>query len=169
MNKIIYLCSIAILAGCTTPAKITQAPISYSKARSFDTKSFKSDTSFVVRTLTKSSGSKAEITGVPCKFQGQGFSATFTSPAVVTAPNFGKKTPTTTLSCTYNEETVNSENKPFNLTTAQISARNQNAVAGHGLLGVLVASVATGIQKSRRDESKDVYAYRSKNVLFGAK
>jgi hypothetical protein len=169
MKKYLIVLSGIAVTACSTNAEITQAPIEYVKNGSFNSKAYVSDTSFEIRTFTKSSGSNKELIDVPCKFSGKGFQSRFNSPAYVTAPNFGTQTPIALLKCKYNEEEQAFTHEPYNQTIASIKQRNHQATANQGLIGALIGGIATGVQTSRRDPTKDVYAYRSKRITFGAK
>ncbi len=85
------------------------------------------------------------------------------------APDFGTQTPIALLKCKYNAEEQAFTQEPYNQTIASIKQRNQQATANQGLIGALIGGIATGIQTSRRDPTKDVYAYRSKRITFEAK
>ncbi|KIC11839.1 hypothetical protein RA19_04160 [Leisingera sp. ANG-M1] len=103
---------------------------------------------------------------MPCKLQGQGFNSAFTTPAVVIAPEIGAKAQVASVTCSYNEEAKTKVLEPYNKTVADINANANAAAVNHGLLGALVGSIAAGVQTSRRDPSKDIYAYHSSSVVF---
>ncbi|SLN14600.1 hypothetical protein ROA7450_00290 [Roseovarius albus] len=73
-----------------------------------------------------------------CKIQASGYSADFTTPAVVNMPSFGKYTQNAKLSCTYNDREYSKTLKPHNPSK---SSRKGAAVA----VGLLVCSACGGI------------------------
>lgn len=160
------LSSIAIcglfVAGCEQ-AEITQPPVQYVATKQLNEKGV---SDFTARSFITADGTRKEISGVPCSFKAPGFRAKFVTPAVVATPDMGPRTPTGSLTCTYNGAEKLVIMRPFNETLAQIDQSAYAAGAGAGLLGVIVTGIAASNQKSRRDARLDQYGYPDTNVEF---
>ncbi len=150
------------LAGCEV-AEITQAPIQYVPTRNLNEKGV---SDFTARTYLLSDGSRKELSGVPCEFAAPGFGARFVTPAVVSTPDMGPRTPTGSLTCTHNGEEKLVIMRPFNETVAEIEQSAASAGAGAGLIGVIVSGISASTQKSRRDATLDQYGYPDAFVEF---
>lgn len=164
MNKTLIGASFGVffLAGCEM-AEITQPPVQYKATKNLQEKGVRD---FTAWTFTSIKGSVKEVSGVPCKFAAPGFSSTFVTPAVVATPDMGPRTPTGSLSCTYNGVTKLEIMRPFNETVTQIEQSATNAGAGAGLIGVIVTGISAATQKSRRDATLDQFGYPDKSVIF---
>ncbi|MQQ08782.1 hypothetical protein GFB49_09980 [Epibacterium sp. SM1979] len=154
--------ALAALSACVGTT-IEQPPIEYQTSKALQARS---STAFTMRTHTRETGVRKEITGVPCEFTGQGFKSNFTTPAIVKAPELGGRTQVASVSCVYNGETKHVVLEPYNKTLADINASSNSSAAASGLVGAFIGSISAGIQKSRRDPSEDVYAYRDSSVVF---
>lgn len=154
-----------VLAGCQG-AEITQPPVHYKATKALNPKGV--DT-FTARTYVKTNDGRKEVTGVPCKLTAPGFSASFVTPAVVTTPDMGTRTPPGSVTCTYEGQKKLQVMKTFNVTTTEIDTRSHSAAAGAGLLGFVVAEISASSQKSRRDATLDVYGFPDLAMVFDAK
>ncbi len=173
-KALIVLCM--FLAGCSvTPrTEITEKPVAYAKKQNFDHSSYQEDTQITARAYThvKVEGKKklvaTEVSGVPCRLSGAGYSSKFTTPSYIILPSFGATSKPVTVSCTLEGETVGVSKKPYNATVAALKAEAQatgNAVGG--ILGVFVSAFSADIKQKKRDPSKDKYAYLDVTVNFG--
>ncbi len=157
------LTGVYFLSACSNTVEITQEPVLYTKTVELNEKG---TTSFVVRAYLKEGSSRNELSGVPCVFKGVGFGSEFVTPATVIAPDMGARTPVASVTCVYSDMEEVRVMPPFNRTLAEINETTSNAAANHGLIGAVVGSIAAGVQKSRRDPTLDVYAYRSSRIEF---
>ncbi len=164
MKIALYGVAIAVvfLSGCEV-AEITQPPVQYKATKNLNEKGV---SDFTARTFTAADGSRKEISGVPCKFDAPGFGSTFVTPAVVSTPDMGPRTPTGSITCSYNGGNKLEIMRPFNETVAQIEQSAANAGAGAGLIGVIVTGISASTQKSRRDANLDRYGYSDVSVMF---
>jgi len=106
------------------------------------------------------------VSGIPCKFGAPGFSSSFVTPAVVSTPDMGPRTPTGSVTCTYNGADKLEIMRPFNETVAEIETSAASAGAGAGIIGVIVAGISSSTQKSRRDANLDQYGYPDVTIVF---
>ncbi|WP_166417052.1 hypothetical protein [Cochlodiniinecator piscidefendens] len=156
------LASILILAGCAG-TEITQAPVQFSATQALNEKGI---TDFTARTYVREEGQRREVSGIPCRFSAPGFSASFTTPAVVMTPDMGGRTPSGSITCTYQGQEKLVVMRAINQTTAEIQANANAAGAGAGLIGVIVSGISASTQMSRRDANLDIYGYQNVAVQF---
>jgi hypothetical protein len=161
-KPIALLALMTALAACEM-ADITQPPVQYRATKKLNEKGV---TNFTLRTFQFADGSRKELSGVPCKMTAPGFTASFVSPAVVSVPDMGPRTPAGSVSCSYNGATKLEILKPVNLTVRQIEQSAVAAGAGAGLIGVIVTGISSATQKSRRDPRLDAYGYIDTAVVF---
>lgn len=154
--------SIIFLAGCEQ-AEITQPPVQYRATKNLSEKGVRD---FTARAFIMEEGSLKEISGVPCKFSAPGFGSSFITPAVVVTPDMGTRTPTGSLTCTYNGKEKLEIMRPYNETIAEIQQSAYAAGAGAGLVGVIVSGISESTQKSRRDPNLDQYGYQDVSIIF---
>lgn len=166
-KKIIFgLLSALIVSGCVG-ADITQAPIQFRQTKTLNEKGV---SDFTARTYAKKKdGGRDELIGVACRFTAPGFYADFTTPAVVSTPDMGPRTPAGSIKCKFEGEEKLVVMRPFNETTAEIQANANSAGAGAGLLGVIVSGISASTQMSRRDAKLDIYGYPDAQVVFEKK
>ncbi len=151
------------VSGCVG-AEITQAPVQFKQTKTLNEKGV---SDFTARTyVKKKDGGRDEVVGVPCKFTAPGFYANFVTPAVVSTPDMGPRTPAGSVKCTYNDKEKLVVMRPFNETTAEIQANANSAGAGAGILGVIVSGISASTQMSRRNASLDIYGYSDASVVF---
>ena len=150
------------LTGCEV-AEITQPPVQYKATKNLNEKGV---SDFTSRTFVTTDGSRKEVSGIPCKFKAPGFSASFVSPAVVSTPDMGPRTPTGSVTCSYNGKDKLQIMRPFNETVLQIEASAASAGAGGGLIGLIVTEISSSTQKSRRDANLDQYGYPDVTIVF---
>ncbi|WP_417241578.1 hypothetical protein [Celeribacter sp.] len=164
MKKILVAALVATtaLAACNN-AEITQPPVQYHATKRLNEKGV---SNFTARTFVTVDGTKKEISGVPCKFAAPGFNASFVTPAVVSTPDMGPRTPAGSITCTHEGKDKLEIMKSYNETVAQIEQSAYNAGAGAGLIGVIVTGIAASNQKSRRDATLDIYGYPDVSVHF---
>jgi hypothetical protein len=153
---------VLLLAGCEV-AEITQPPVQYRATKNLNEKGV---SDFTARTFLFEGGSQKEVSGVPCKFSAPGFRSSFVTPAVVVTPDMGPRTPTGSITCSYNGADKLVIMRPYNETVAQIEQSANSAGAGAGLIGVIVSGISASTQKSRRDANLDQYGYPDVSVPF---
>lgn len=159
---ILIAAALATLTACTA-ADITQAPVSYKATKTLNAKGVHN---FTARTYTKSSSGRNEIVGVPCKFSANGFQSSFVTPALVTTPDMGPRTPPASITCTYEDQNKLKVMPVVNITVRDIAASARSSGYGAGLVGLVVAGISESAQKSRRDANLDVYGYNNVSVEF---
>ena len=152
----------AALAGCTAPYEINQPPVSYTATEPLYELG---KTSFTVRAVNATEGRSHEMSGIPCRFEGEGFYSTFTVPAVVIAPDMSRRTPPASVTCTFDGRSKTVVVEPRNDTLNEIS-KSVEAGATAGAVGVIVGGTVAAVQSVTRDESRDVYGYPDVEVVF---
>jgi len=161
--KATFLAIVSIaISGCEM-AEITQAPIQYKATKQLNEKGVRD---FTARTFALIEGVQKEVSGVPCNFVAPGFGAKFVTPAVVSTPDMGTRTPAGSLTCRYGGVDKLIIMRPINETVAQIEQSAANAGAGAGLVGVIVSGISASNQKGRRDANLDQYGYPDAIVQF---
>lgn len=160
--KAVSFTALLALAACAG-AEINQPPVQYTATKPLNEIS---TTTFTTRTFTRIDGKRAEVSGVSCTFQGDGFKSSFTTPAVVIAPNMHMRTPAASVTCNYNGQSKTRVLMPFNQTLAEINSGAMSIGAGAGIVGVLVGGAVAAAQASGRDASQDVYAYPDAVIEF---
>ena len=164
MKTTIFLVAAVGLAACAG-TEINQPPIRYVATKSLNERG---TSSFQVVTYTKAgSGSRKQVRGVPCTFSGDGFSSSFTTPAVVVSPNMGARTPVASVVCDLDGVKKTRIVEPFNETLAGINNGAMAAATGGGLVGLLVGGAVAAVQSSNRDANQDIYGYPDVAVTFG--
>jgi hypothetical protein len=151
-----------LLTGCEV-AEITQPPVQYKATENLNEKGV---SDFTARTFSTEDGNRKELSGIKCEFSAPGFSSTFVSPAVVSTPDMGPRTPTGSLTCYHNGANKLVIMRPINETVAEIESSATNAGAGAGIIGVIVTGISSSTQKSRRDANLDQYGYPDAAVTF---
>lgn len=149
--------ALATLSACEV-ADITQAPIPYTATKSLKAKGTHN---FTARTFVKSSKGRNEVSGIPCTFTADGFKASFVTPALVTTPDMGQRTPPASITCKYKDVSKLEIMPAVNITVRDITASARSYGYGSGLVGLVVAGISESSQKSRRDATLDVYGYNN--------
>lgn len=159
------LCMLTVIGTITacTSTEITQHPIEYTPKHSLNEKG---TTSFTFRTFSKASGSRKELSGVDCKLNSSSFHSSFVTPAEVTAPDMGTRTPVASIECVHDGEEKIKILEPYNKTISDINSQANTNAAANGLIGAFIGGIAAGVQKSKRDPSEDIYSYRDGSVVF---
>jgi len=100
------------------------------------------------------------IEGANCTIKGDGYSASFDTPAIVNMPSFGKETTSATITCTYDDDkTVTERVSPVNLSQ---KARTSGAVAvGLVLCTVCGVAMAAG---GAGDKTGDAFGFQDINL-----
>ncbi|MEO1137981.1 MAG: hypothetical protein AAFW87_00860 [Pseudomonadota bacterium] len=94
-----------------------------------------------------------------CTIKAKGYSAKFTSPAVVNMPSFGKETTSAKLNCNYAGTTISETLQPKNLSQG---SRTGNAIAvGVLLCPVCGTAMAVG---GAAEKDGDVYGFEDKTL-----
>lgn len=169
MNKLLLTLPLSIfIAGCAERMDITTAPVEVSRTNAFQSENYVGNHPVEVRTFAlsqKSDGKseKTEFAGAACSIQGRGFSAKFSTPAIVNFPDYGYRSQAITGSCQVKEAVRPIVAQPYNITVANIQS---NTGAGGGLLGMVVAGVANSIAIAANDETNDDFGYRPVSVQF---
>jgi hypothetical protein len=154
IEGIFGLATVLFVAACAV-APIEQDPVQYQATTPLHEKG---TTNFTVRTYDVKDGLQ-ELTGVPCEFKGEGFHASFTTPAVVVAPDMGPRTPVASLTCSYNGQKSFQIVQPVNITLQKIDENASASGAGAGIVGLIVSGISDSAQRSRRDATLDIYGY----------
>lgn len=101
---------------------------------------------------------KDEAPGAGCRLEGNGFTATVMTPALINLPVFGDKTRAVTVHCKLGENARTQVFQPYNAT----SKEKQSAAYNNGVIGAVVVGIAEGV----RDRTNDHYTYRGMVVTF---
>lgn len=165
MRHLGLLCalSMSVLVACAQPQEINQPPVMYQTTKTLNERG---NTTLTVRTSQKSDGRNQELVGVACTFEGDGFKANFSTPAVVIAPEMHTRTPPASVTCTHNGAVKTKVLTPYNRTVSQINAQAMQIGAGGGLAGVLIGGTMATIQNVKRDAAQDIWAYPNAEIEF---
>jgi len=155
------LAAVLTLAACAS--EISTPPVAYTATKTLNERS---TTTLTARAFARVDGKRQELSGVLCTFQGDGFKSSFTTPAVLIAPNMQTRTPVASVTCSYNDQSKTKTLTPYNKTLADINSGAMSIGYGAGLVGVLVGGAVAAVQSSNRDTSQDVYAYPDAVVEF---
>lgn len=161
ITALLPLAAVLGLAACAS--EITKPPVPYTATKNLNERS---TTTLTARAFARVDGQRQELTGVPCTFQGDGFKSSFSTPAVLIAPNMHTRTPAASVTCTYNGQSKSRVLTPYNKTLSDINSSAMSIGAGAGLIGVLVGGAVAAAQASSRDGSQDIYAYPDAVVEF---
>ena len=171
MKKSLSLfCAALAVSGCANNMEITSPPVNVTRHSGFDTARYQGDHPVNVRsffTAKKSNGGeeRTEFSGAQCRIQGRGFTAKFSTPAIVNLPDHGFYSQAVTGQCATGEAVRPVVAKPYNITVANIKSNNG---AGGGVLGMVVAGVANSIALAANDPTNDDYGYHNISVKFPA-
>ena len=114
MLRSLSILALPLLTACVATAPITQAPIQMNFANPARAQAVTGVDSVIVRSRLRTDETTAELAAVPCRLSGPGYSARFTTPAIVELPVFRNTAPQLALSCSYDGETkstsINAEN-----------------------------------------------------------
>lgn len=169
-SKYGFLILSLVVAGCATEPE-TSGPITSVQFTSQPSARLVGYESTPVKVLVKEDRSKpasrfVKASGVPCKMFGQSFEASFTAPATVRVPDFGRKSSQITVSCTYDGETQTQQFSPYDATANRAS---NAATQGFGLLtGVIVGSIVSAAVAKDKNNNND-WKYPPIQIKFGAK
>lgn len=158
--------ALVALSACTE-VQIDTPPVPYTATKDLDALG---SSSFTVSTYKRVDGAREQIKGLPCSFEGDGFSSTFTSPAVLLSPNMQARTSVATITCTYEGVTKTKTIKPYNETIDQINQTMRPVgIAGgvvSGVFGLLVGGAVAAVQAEARDPTQDVHGYHDVAIDF---
>ncbi len=96
-----------------------------------------------------------------CELNGDGFSATFKSPATINLPSYGDIEKPITLECSNRDKTRKQTYKVVNLSQKK---RTGNAIAVGVLLSPLAGGIMAGTGAAPKDQ--DVYGYSNMKLSF---
>ena len=136
------------LAGCETPEPIQ--PTQVARTSGFVKQGLGEMEPTSVRAVRK--GGK-EIKGVGCQLLGRGYSARFTTPAVVLIPEYGQASPLPTVTCNLDDQSASVQAKLQNRTEVDNTGALLDA---GGLLGLMIGGAVSG---ARNDKVDDNYAF----------
>lgn len=148
------------LAGCEVPEPVEVTQVT--RSNSFVTSGLvemepTSITTFRITNnesaQTKSTTQRKEVKGVACQLNGRGYSARFTTPAVVLVPEYGQASPLPTVTCKLDGQTVSVKSKLQNRTEVETTGALLDA---GGLLGLAMGGAFSAV---RKDKDDDNYAY----------
>ena len=139
------------LAGCEAPEPIE--PTQVVRNNGFASQGLVEMEPTSVRAVRKSTSGNTEIKGVGCQLLGRGYSARFTTPAVVWIPEYGQASPLPTVTCDLEDQTASEQAKLQNRT--EIDTTGALLDAG-GLLGLAIGGAFSG---TRQDRADDNYAF----------
>ncbi|MGH1367687.1 MAG: hypothetical protein ACRBCL_03660 [Maritimibacter sp.] len=157
------LVSLSVLAACAQPQEINQPPVMYQTTKALNERG---NTTLTVRAVNKTDGSKKELVGVACVFEGDGFKASFSTPAVVIAPEMHTRTPPASVTCTHNGVPKTKVLTPYNRTVSEINSQAMQIGSGGGVVGVLIGGTMATIQNVKRDAAQDIWAYPNAEIEF---
>ncbi len=169
MNKLLLALPLSILvAGCAERMEITTAPVDVSRTAAFPSENYSGTHPVEVRSFAvteKSEGrpEETEFSGASCSIQGRGYSASFSTPAIVNFPDYGYRSQAVTGSCRVKDSVRPIVAKPYNITVSNLQ---NNTGAGGGLVGMMIVGIASGIAIAANDETNDDFGYRPVNVQF---
>ena len=167
-KQLLALPLFVLIAGCAERMEITSAPVDVSRTSSFQSENYVGNhpvevRSFAVSEAVNGKSETTEFSGANCKIQGAGYTAKFSTPAIVNFPDHGYMSQAVTGSCQVKSAVRPIVAKPYNVTVANIKS---NTGAGGGILGMVVAGVANSIAIAANDETNDDFGYRSVSVQF---
>ncbi len=158
------------IAGCAQNMEITKAPVEVQRTAGFATQNYVGQDQATIRShfaKDEDTGEKkTEFSGANCSLKGRGFSASFTTPAIVNLPDYDYYSQPVTGSCSVNGETRPVVLTPYNETVRARQAASSSAGAQGGLIGVLVSGVVSGIVEAANDPTDDDWDYGNFDVIF---
>ena len=143
--------SALVLTACgpsTTP--ITTAPVQVSHSTTRPVQRYEIVPARAV--MFDASGKRVELAGVPCRLNGAGLAAAYTTPANLNIPIYGPNSSTVSVGCSHEGKTVQKVVGPVNKTREAVA----NSGSGAGLLGALIA---TSVAAGRGNRANDEYSY----------
>lgn len=144
--------SALILTACgpsTTPISTAPVQVSHSTTRPVQRYEIVAGRAF----MFDASGKRVEVVGVPCRLNGAGLAAAYTTPSNLNIPIYGPSSSTISVGCTHQGKTVQQVVRPVNKTQESIA----NSGAGGGILGALIA---TSVAAGRGNRANDEYSYQ---------
>lgn len=99
-----------------------------------------------------------------CALTGQGYAATFTTPATVNVPNYGRRSKPIALACDYGDKNLERTYKIVNFSENQRKAKSSNVVTGLILLnpGLIVGGAAAKVKTA--EDGSDIYGYNDISI-----
>lgn len=154
-----------LVAGCADFVDVPTAPqpVTFTSERAKTAaKTFTQSEFRFVQSTERGVSDDKEVVGARCVMKGDGFGATFNSPAILMMPAYVGDAGSINVTCRANERSVAQDFKPVNVTLQRIQ---QAPVPGVGLVGALVTAAAKGIATSARDPLKDEFNYPPRVVV----
>lgn len=106
MTRIFFVLLTAItVTGCVATAPITQPPVTMRFSSAESRANVTGLDSVIIRTRLRQGDTSAELASVPCRLNGPGFEARFTTPAILELPILDNAAPQVALSCRFDGET----------------------------------------------------------------
>ncbi|SMX36535.1 hypothetical protein [Maliponia aquimaris] len=159
-----------ILTACVKYSEITTPPqtVTFTEARAQSAATGFTDTIFrSFRSTAKGTRDDQELIGLRCTLQGNGFKASFVTPAILRMPAYKGAADPASVTCGDKADSATETLPPINMTLARM---NQSTSSSGGLLGVALTAAAKGIAKAARDPLKDEFNYPGTvHVVLGAK
>lgn len=97
----------------------------------------------------------SEIVGANCNLQGNGFDATFITPAILQMPNFRGAADPVNVSCTVQGKTGSYQSNAVNLTLQRINQSSGQT----SLLGLAIEAAVQGVASAARNPLNDEFGY----------
>jgi len=93
-KQLLALPLFVLIAGCAERMEITSAPVDVSRTSSFQSENYVGNhpvevRSFAVSEAVNGKSETTEFSGANCKIQGAGYTAKFSTPAIVNFPDHG--------------------------------------------------------------------------------
>jgi len=149
------------LAGCQKYAEVTTQPQAVNFTSAGVAEASIETAPSTVRSFTEGEQKNRvgeEIIGASCDLRGNGFDASFITPAILQLPRFQGAADPVNLRCTAQGKTGDQESPPVNWTLERI----QQSSGQTSLLGVMMEAVVQGVATAARNPLNDEYGYSPK-------
>lgn len=162
MKRFSILALLCGLSACVQYTPLDTPPEQVKFSSRVASQNIASHKSVEIRTKGLSAGKAAELSGVPCRVQGVGYSVDIVTPAKVSLPTYLGKTEDAKVTCRTNAASASASIPAINLTEQSIKSSSSS---GGPLAAILVAAVAKGVIAASRDATKDKYGYPTRVVV----
>ena len=163
-NGTVALALMLAISGCTNLQEITSPPVDVQFASNAAQQEVAGYWSTEVRTMVGQAPYSEELVGASCELTGTGFSASFTTPALVNLPHWAQTSRAVNVTCTLANVSGSKNVTAYNKTVSDINDRANSTAREGGLIGAIVGGIIAGSAARNRDQSKDTWAYRTISV-----